>query len=140
MPNNPFNAQKIIAVGAFSMAIAIALGAYNAHGMEKLVESGKIEAKYLDTFHTGVLYQFINSLGLLLLGLLQFMKIIPSSKPSTLILTGMLVFSGTLYILSFHQIIGSGFKILGAITPIGGLCMIIGWLWAGIILLKEKQK
>lgn len=139
MSNKP-NSQKTIAIGAFSMAIAIALGAYNAHGMEKLVESGTIDTKYLDTFHTGVLYQFINSLGLLLLGLLQFMNIIPSSRPSTLILAGTLVFSGTLYILSFHQILGSVFKILGAITPIGGLCMIIGWLWVGITILKEKHK
>ncbi len=126
------------AIAAFSLAIAIGLGAWNAHGMEKLVETGKIMEKYLKTFHTGVEYQFINSLGLLILGILIPAK--PKIKTACLLIfIGMVIFSFSLYILSFNEILGSGFRILGAITPIGGLSMIAGWFWAGWILLKNKM-
>jgi uncharacterized membrane protein YgdD (TMEM256/DUF423 family) len=128
------------AIAAFSLALAISLGAWNAHGMEKFVENGQILEKYLKTFHTGVEYQFINSIGILVLGLFG-LRDFPKLKNAILfIFIGMCVFSFSLYLLSFHQLLGAGFKILGAITPIGGLFMIVGWIYTGILFLKINKK
>ena len=125
-------------IGALSLATSIALGAYNAHGMQALVDQHLIQQKYIATFHTGVLYQFINSLGLMLMGLYAL-----SSKMSgwafRCVLSGMVIFCFSLYLLSFNEIIGSGFKILGAVTPLGGLLMIAGWLLFAFSIKSKKQ-
>lgn len=122
---------------SLSLAMAILLGAWNAHGMENFVNSGSIDAKYLKTFHTGVEYQFFNSLGLLVLGLYLKPEVKTMRYAVWLIFSGMCIFSFSLYLLSFHQILGSGWRILGAITPIGGLFMALGWICAAIAFKKK---
>ncbi|MBS3914820.1 MAG: DUF423 domain-containing protein [Bacteroidetes bacterium] len=125
-------------IASVFIAIAILLGAWNAHGMEDLVIHKSISEKYLKTFYTGVQYQFFNSLGLLILSFIsdrhKFMK-----TGIWFIGTGMFIFSFSLYILSFHEIIGSGFRILGAITPVGGLLMACGWILAAFSFLKKNN-
>lgn len=106
-------------IGAFSAALAIALGAFGAHGLE-----GKVTEHYLQVFETGVRYHMYSSLGLMLLGgLIHMMK---TAKRvvigARLILAGTIIFSGSLYALVF-----SGWSKLGMITPIGGVAMIAGW-------------
>jgi uncharacterized membrane protein YgdD (TMEM256/DUF423 family) len=134
MPQN-----KIAFIACVSLASAILLGAWNAHGMENFVTHGSIDAKYLKTFHTGVLYQFFNSLGMLILGL----NIRPGIKILRygiwLIFSGMCIFSFSLYLLSFHQMLGPEFKILGAITPIGGLLMAVGWIFSAFGFIAKKH-
>jgi len=111
---------KVIKIAALSGALSVMIGAFGAHGLEALlIENGR-----LDTFETAVQYQFYHSLALLLVGLLMQNNL---SKyltwTASLFVLGILVFSGSLYVLSI-----SNYTLLGAITPIGGLSFILGWL------------
>ncbi len=78
----------------------------------------------LAIYKTGVEYQFYHALGLLLIGLIGFhIKSKYLSRAGLLIIIGMILFSGSLYVLTL-----SGIKAIGAITPIGGLSFIAGWI------------
>ncbi len=108
--------------------IAVGLGAFGAHALKpKLVEAGSFE-----TYQTAVTYQFFHTLALLAIGILAI------RQPSTMLnysgismMVGTVIFSGSLYILCF-----TGIKWLGAVTPIGGLAFIIGWLLLFIAVSK----
>ncbi len=123
--------SKLFTIGAISTALAIALGAFGAHGLED-----KLSEHYLEVFETGVRYQMYNSLGLMLLGILQ--HLINGNKrvqlAGMLILAGVIIFSGSLYILAVTQ-----FSKLGMITPIGGILMIAGWLTAAFSLKATRK-
>ncbi|MEM8938959.1 MAG: DUF423 domain-containing protein [Bacteroidota bacterium] len=108
--------------------VSVSLGAFGAHALKnKLTASGNFE-----TYQTAVSYQFYHTLALLGIGLLA-MKY-PSSWANysgiTMII-GIVIFSGSLYVLCF-----TGVKWLGAITPIGGLSFIIGWVLLFLAILK----
>ncbi|WP_441000962.1 DUF423 domain-containing protein [Fodinibius sp. SL11] len=107
-------------IGSIAMALAVALGAFGAHGLKEMLTD-----EMLDIFETGVRYHFYHALGLLLIGFaFQFMSGLSLLQWSGwLMLGGILIFSGSLYILSI-----SGIRWLGAITPIGGVCFIISWI------------
>lgn len=110
-----------ITLGSINMAFAIALGAFGAHGLK-----GKISEKMMENWGTATQYHLIHAVALLLIGLLiaNF-----HSQASTLtisgwlILAGIILFSGSLYIMAL-----TNFRTLGAITPIGGISFIIAWL------------
>lgn len=111
------------------MALAIAIGAFGAHGLKAVVEPSM-----LTIYHTGVEYQFYNSLGLFAVSFILYLN--NSSKKSLiaawLILIGMVIFSFSLYLLVLLNI-----PVLGAITPIGGTLMIIGWVLLAYSVIKE---
>lgn len=121
------NQRSILLTGAALGGLAVAIGAFGAHALKaKLAETG-----YADTYELAVRYQFYHALALLLTGLL--MQNVPSKAfayAGLLFLLGVIFFSGSLFVLSL-----SGLKVLGAVTPIGGLCFIAGWclLLAGIL-------
>ena len=99
---------------------AVAIGAFGAHGLRPLLE----ENARTETFELAVRYQFYHSFALLFCGVLMYH--FPSrnlSRASVCFSAGILIFSGSLYALSL-----SGIRFLGAITPIGGLFLIAGWL------------
>jgi uncharacterized membrane protein YgdD (TMEM256/DUF423 family) len=114
------NRMKVfIMLGAINALLAVALGAFGAHGLE-----GKLEQKYMDIWKTGVQYQMFHALGLLLVAFLAG-KYPDSSLVSWsgwLLLIGIVLFSGSLYVLSLTKV-----SILGAITPLGGISFLIGW-------------
>lgn len=118
------NPDHVIAAGAFMAFLAVALGAFAAHGLKQSL--GEYE---LSIFRTGVDYHMMHALGLVLIGIL--MRSADAGMLGTaavLMFVGILLFSGSLYILSI-----SGIKWLGAITPLGGLCFLAAWLavcWA----------
>lgn len=121
----------ILALAGITGAIAVGLGAFGAHGLEPiLIQNGR-----LDTFETAVSYHFYHTLGLLGLGILALTK--PGWKGLSLAAWGMflgiLIFSGSLYILSL-----TGITWLGAITPIGGVGFILGWLALVFAVIKNK--
>lgn len=109
-----------IVIGSIGAALSVALGAFGAHGLE-----GRLAERMLKNFQTGVQYQMYHSLGLVLIGLiawkLQGASFIHAAGWSLLI--GIILFSGSLYVLSL-----TGITKLGMITPFGGVAFIVGWI------------
>ena len=112
--------NNTIKIAAILGATAVALGAFGAHALKgMLMNSGR-----LDTYETAVKYQFYHTLALLLIGLIQNSNDSKHLKWSAyLLIAGVIIFSGSLYILCL-----TGITFLGAITPIGGVLLILGWL------------
>ncbi|WP_321311586.1 DUF423 domain-containing protein [Halarcobacter sp.] len=127
MTNNK-KVNQFLTIASIMMALAIAIGAFGAHGLKSIVSS-----QMLVVYHTGVEYQFYNTLGLFAVSFVIYLK--PESKKAIvaawLILIGMIIFSFSLYLLVILNI-----PVLGAITPIGGTLMIIGWLTLTYSILK----
>jgi len=123
------NTKLFIAIASFMMALSVAIGAFGAHGLKAIVDES-----LLKIYHTGVEYQFYNTLGLFAAAFIIHLK--PESKKiviaSWLILVGTLIFSFSLYFLVILKL-----PFLGAITPIGGTTMIIGWLMMAFSVLKD---
>jgi len=103
--------------GAVATGTAVALGAFGAHGLKGQVEPGLIE-----TWQTGVQYQMVHGLALLLLAAMNRTE--PAMRRvSWAFVIGIIVFSGSLYTLVL-----SGVRLWGAVTPIGGVAFLTGWL------------
>ncbi|MEY2830616.1 MAG: hypothetical protein RIQ33_2474 [Bacteroidota bacterium] len=111
--------KQILLIACILGALSVVLGAFAAHGLKKMVD-----AYYLEIFEKGVKYQFYHTFAILTIGILmnQFSNT-NFNLPVYLFLAGIFFFSGSLYLMTFTQITK-----LGAITPIGGLCFIAGWL------------
>jgi len=106
-------------MGAVLAAAAVILGAFGAHFLKDKLTPGDLEI-----FETGVKYHMYHALGLILLGVLgQQYGINIVNLSAILIFMGIILFSGSLYILVF-----SGWRWMGAITPLGGLSFISGWI------------
>lgn len=110
-------------LGAVSGALGVAAGAFGAHALRD-----KVEPRLLEIFETAARYEMYHALALLAVGLLA------SRWPSGLLnsagwlfVAGTLFFSGSLYAMTF-----TGIRALGAITPIGGVCFIAGWICLGV--------
>ena len=122
--------KKFITTAAFVAALAVILGAFGAHALKE-----KLSAEQLQIFETGVRYQFYHAFALLAVGILykDF-----SSKllqwAGTLFICGIILFSGSLYVLTGVQ----SMKWIGAITPFGGLCFIAGWVLLGTGVYKKN--
>lgn len=115
--------RNIVVTGAILLALAIILGAFGAHGLKSIVSYEKVES-----FETGVRYQFYSAFSFLILGL-NTDKIKFSLKPVViLLLLGTFFFSFSIYLLSLQEYWQVKLSFLGPITPIGGLLMIIAWL------------
>ena len=111
--------KSLIVVGSIFAALSVLFGAFGAHGLKD-----QLSFEYLAIFETAVRYQMYHALGLLLMGISGFH--LPDYLiylPSYFLIFGTMIFSGTLITLVLTDL-----KWLGAITPIGGLCLIIGWL------------
>lgn len=115
--------------GSIFGGLAVVLGAFGAHSLKSfLMESGRTE-----TFELAVRYQFYHALALLAVGILLGQSESRRLHYSGLFfLLGIFFFSGSLYILSF-----TGIKILGAVTPLGGVFFIIGWVLLGLAVVKK---
>jgi len=108
------------ATSAILLALAVALGAFGAHGLQ-----GRLDAYSLGVYEKAVFYHFIHALGMLAVPLLVRAGLISESTgkwTGWLLLSGIVLFSGSLYLLAL-----TGVTVLGAITPIGGLAFLLGW-------------
>ncbi len=107
-------------VGAVFAFVSVALGAFGAHAL-----SGRISEDMLNVFRTGVQYEMYHALALIAVGVMLRIGIGGRMMHISgwLFVVGIILFSGSLYVLST-----SGVKILGAITPVGGLCILAGWV------------
>ncbi|MFB3163663.1 DUF423 domain-containing protein [Neobacillus sp. 179-C4.2 HS] len=121
--------KTFIIIGAINAFIAVALGAFGAHGLKD-----KLDPYYLDIWKTGVTYQMFHATALLVIGILLG-KVAASTFftwSGWLFLIGIIFFSGSLYILSLTKV-----GVLGAITPIGGVCFLAGWILMIIGTVKD---
>ena len=125
--------RTILLVGTAMGMLAIVLGAFAAHGLEKLVD-----AQAIDTFETGVKYQMYHALFLLFLGIWDGLPSKPKKIVFTLILLGVVLFSFSIYLLALNSLTSFDFKIIGFLTPIGGVLMISGWFYLGYNILTQK--
>lgn len=126
--------KKIIKTAAILGFIAIAFGAFGAHSLKKMV--GILE---LNTFETGVRYQMYHALFLLFVGTTN---IISESAKKVIYLTtlsGILLFSGSLYLLALNNFLPFNFKPFGFVTPIGGLLFLTAWFWLFVNFHKKKH-
>ncbi|KAB7884872.1 DUF423 domain-containing protein [Poseidonibacter ostreae] len=123
------NSKKFLALASFMMALAIALGAFGAHGLKTIVSDSMMKV-----YNTGVEYHFYNTLGLFIVAFL--INFYPNSKKllrsAWLIFIGMSIFSFSLYALVLLSM-----PVLGAITPIGGTLLIIAWIMTAYAILKD---
>lgn len=113
-------AKQFLLWGSLFGGLAVALGAFGAHALKSILEANQ----RVDTFELASRYQFYHALALIALGLLlHHFPNRPFIYGGYAFIIGMLIFSGSLYILSLTNI-----GVLGAITPIGGLALIIAWI------------
>jgi uncharacterized membrane protein YgdD (TMEM256/DUF423 family) len=126
--------KKITATAAFLGMVAIILGAFGAHALKKV-----LTPEQLISFETGVRYQMYQAFFLFFLATQNNIQEKTKKTIFTLILSGTLFFSGSIYLLSTTGITGVNFKPIGFITPIGGLLLIIAWGMLGYSILKSRK-
>jgi uncharacterized membrane protein YgdD (TMEM256/DUF423 family) len=118
-------------IGAVLMAVAVGLGAFGAHGLKN-----RLDAYSLSVYEKAVFYHFVHALGILFAAsLARTNGITPAgmARVGWLLLIGIVLFSGSLYALAV-----SGIRVLGAITPLGGLAFIAGWIVLAIEAGRSK--
>jgi uncharacterized membrane protein YgdD (TMEM256/DUF423 family) len=114
------NIKLFLVIAGISGFLSVALGAFGAHGLKD-----KLGPEMLEIYQKGVQYQFYHTFALLAVAILW--KLFPEANlfgtAAWLFIAGIIIFSGSLYVLSL-----SGVRWMGAITPVGGLCFLAGWL------------
>jgi uncharacterized membrane protein YgdD (TMEM256/DUF423 family) len=119
-------------IGAGALAIAVMLGAFGAHGLR-----GRLDAYAMDVYQRAVFYHFIHAFGLLVTPLFVRAGLLSppaGNRIAAAFLIGILLFSGSLYALVI-----SGVRVLGAITPFGGVAFIAAWTLLAIGLLRKPN-
>ena len=111
---------RVLAVAGLLLALATVLGAFGAHALK-----AQLAPDRLQVYETAVRYHFLHALGLLGIGLtLRFVPTAPVRWAAILVLVGVVLFSGSLYALTF----GAPASVLWPVTPLGGLALIAGWI------------
>jgi uncharacterized membrane protein YgdD (TMEM256/DUF423 family) len=109
--------SPLIALGALNAALSVAAGAFAAHGLRE-----RLSARALEIFETGARYHMYHALAMILAGMLVATR--GAATAGWLFQAGIVLFSGSLYVLALTDV-----KVLGAITPLGGVLFLAGWLW-----------
>jgi uncharacterized membrane protein YgdD (TMEM256/DUF423 family) len=126
----PQTAKLFLVLGAVNALLAVLLGAFGAHALKV-----RLSPELMAIYQTGIHYHLFHALGLLVIGLLAIQ--LPGSAylkwSGWLMLGGIVLFSGSLYVLSI-----SGWRWLGAITPLGGSAFILAWALLVIAALKAS--
>ena len=124
-----------ILCGLSFACLGVVIGAFAAHGLKPL-----LSLKEINNFETGVKYQFYHAFALIILGILG--AIIPLNErlfkvAGFLFFIGIILFSGSLYLLSTQSLFNISIPLLGPITPLGGSLLIFGWLFTAWGLIKK---
>ncbi len=125
--------RKFILLGSFFALVAVILGAMGAHALK-----GVLSMEQLNSFNTAVTYQMYHGLALIAISSTQFLT--PKSKKVVLYLigVGVVIFSGSIYLLVGAPIFEMNLGFLGPITPVGGLLLISAWIFIIITVLRYK--
>ncbi len=126
--------RKIISTAAFLGLTAIVLGAFGAHALKKV-----LSLEQLNTFETGVKYQMYHALLLLFVGTSKSISAKTQRAVYFLVVLGVLLFSGSIYLLATNDLIAFDFKKIGFVTPIGGLLLIGAWFLVFIDFYNKKS-
>lgn len=122
--------KLFISIGAILAALGVMLGAFGAHGLR-----ARLEPRMLEVWQTGTEYHIYHALGLILIGIISYWTQDSAliKWAGSLMLIGILLFSGSLYLLALT---GSGW--LGAMTPVGGLSFIAAWILLAVAFLRTS--
>lgn len=125
--------KRFIVTGALHGLLAVAFGAFGAHALKEILDEYS-----RGIWETAVQYQMFHATGLLIIGLLMSSKLLGEVKQLNLagifFNLGIVFFSGSLYVLAI-----SGIKVLGAITPIGGVLFLAGWILIILTAIKHAR-
>jgi uncharacterized membrane protein YgdD (TMEM256/DUF423 family) len=124
--------KNYVTIAAMLGALAVMLGAFGAHALK-----AKLTAEQLQTYEVGVRYHFYHVFAILIASILHYYKAHKFYEIACkFFIVGIVLFSGSLYMLSFT----STLKMLGIVTPFGGLCFIIGWVLVALGSMHKKVK
>lgn len=126
--------KKIFLMASILGLIAVVFGAFAAHGLRDVLNTTSLES-----FQTGVRYQMYHAFFLFVIGLMPQLQPHQKKRVFWLTLLGVLLFSGSIYLLSTNALTPIDFTFLGPVTPIGGLLQISAWGVLGFFLLKRKS-
>jgi uncharacterized membrane protein YgdD (TMEM256/DUF423 family) len=122
-------ARLFLLLGSINMALAVIIGAFGAHALK-----ARLDETLTKVYHTGVEYHFYHALGLILIGIIAMN--IPANiwlkSSGWMMFAGIILFSGSLYILSVFNL-----RWLGMVTPFGGMLFILAWLSLCIAIFKQ---
>ena len=122
------NDRHLVVIAALTLMVGVGAGAFGAHGLKSM-----LSADMLAIWQTAVLYQMIHGLGILGIAALYAHRADPRLiRAGLLLLVGIVIFSGSLYILTL-----TGLRSLGAITPVGGVAFIAGWAMLALAMLRR---
>jgi uncharacterized membrane protein YgdD (TMEM256/DUF423 family) len=122
------DARKTLAIAGLLIALATALGAFGAHALKAHLPQDKLQV-----YETAVRYHFLHALGLLAIGvLLRSLDGELLRWAAALVLAGIVLFSGSLYLLTFGAP-----RLVGILTPVGGLALIAGWILFAATVLRQ---
>lgn len=126
--------QKLLILGSVYGILAVVLGAFGAHGLEKLLDTSSLE-----TFEVGVRYQFYHAFLALLVGSFTFLSNKSKNTIFYFLLIGQILFSGSIYLLATNSLSNFDFTAIALSTPIGGFVLILAWLILLIQVIKHKK-
>ncbi|OXB08888.1 hypothetical protein B0A81_06930 [Flavobacterium plurextorum] len=126
--------RKIVLTGAFIGMIAIIFGAFGAHLLKKY-----LSIEELNTFEVGVRYQMYHALFLLFLSTRKEIAEKTVKTIYNLVVAGVILFSGSIYLLATKSLTVFDFKIIVFATPLGGFLLILGWLVLFLAILRKKS-
>ena len=125
--HDPTAGRFFVIAGSLLGALAVMVGAFGAHAL-----SGMLTAEQLATFEIAVRYQMYHSIALILTGVIRHMLDVPAIRWAGMaFFSGILIFSGSLYFLVLADL-----RWLGAVTPIGGIAFVMGWLCLAVAYWK----
>lgn len=123
----------MLSTAALLGMMAIVLGAFGAHALKKV-----LNLEQLNTFETGVKYQMYHAIFLLFIGTTTLLSEKTKKTILYLVVSGVFLFSGSIYLLATNNLTTFDFKVIGFLTPIGGLLLILGWFILFLNLIKKK--
>ena len=126
--------KRIVVTASILGALTIAIGAFGAHGLKQLVD-----AEAIASFETGVRYQMFHVIVLLVIGFAGPISATTKKWVFWFFIFGIILFSGSIYLLALKDILSFDVEFLGPITPLGGISFITGWLRLGYGILKLKS-
>ena len=130
--NLPKMTKFFLFLGSVNMFLVVVLGAFGAHGLKE-----RLSPEMMAAYQTGIQYHFYHAAGLLIVGILSFFLQMSSliRWSGFLMVVGIVIFPGTLYLLSV-----TGLRWLGAITPVGGTAFVVAWFLLAMACLKAVRR